>query len=514
MEIIRLAVTDSTSARARELLAQGRRAPFAVVAERQTAGRGRRGNVWESPPGNLYVTFALPPPAATLAGMALAPLKAAVCCARAVQALLGVRLTVKWPNDLLFAGRKVGGLLCETSASGDAAGELLVGLGLNTAVAPRVEGEDGPVPGSLQELVGRSLDVEGFLAAFAREWEALALGGVAAAFEEVSTGVGQPWIEHAGSAGQPQAGEATTASAAWREAPLGEGGELVLEPISSAASTLRLSSAEHRCAWAYAARGRASLPLAVADCGNTRLKLALYAPAEAPEPALMVAVAGDASSFELASTLAPLRARMPGAGWPLFVSSVNPEAAARLVAAATQAGLAPVLLPKRRVYSHGDRYALTPLGADRLAAIEGALARWRKGWQLLVSAGTAVTIDAVRADGWHAGGWILPGLSIGLAALHRAGRLLPDLEARDAVGGQARLGHETRTAMLWGVTQMIVGATERAKAVLALEHGELGEVRLVLTGGDADKVAPHLPEAEVLPSLVLEGARVLALGGV
>jgi type III pantothenate kinase len=445
--------------------------------------------------------------------MALAPLKAAVCCARAVRTLLGVRLTVKWPNDLLFAGRKVGGLLCETSASGDVAGELLVGLGLNTTVAPSVEGDEAPVPGALQELVGQKLDVDGFLAAFAREWEALALGGVAAAFDEVSTGVGQPWVEHTGSAGQ-QVGEAATPRAAWREAPLGAGGELVLEPITPAASMLRLSSAEHRCAWAYAARGRAGLPLAVADCGNTRLKLALYVPADAPEPALVVAAAGDASMAELASTLAPFRARMPEAGWPLFVSSVNPEAAARLFAAAAQAGLAPVMLPKRRVRSHGDRYALTPLGADRLAAIEGALARWRKGWQLVVSAGTATTIDAVRADGWHGGGWILPGLSIGLAALHRAGRLLPDLQARDAAGGEARLGRETRTAMLWGMTQMTVGAIERAKAVLALEHGELGEVRLVLTGGDADKLAPHLPEAAVIPSLVLEGARVLALGGV
>jgi biotin-[acetyl-CoA-carboxylase] ligase BirA-like protein len=513
VETIRLAVTDSTSAKARELLAQGKRAPFAVVAERQTAGRGRRGNTWESPPGNLYVTFALPPPAATLADMALAPLKAAVCCARALRTLLGVRLTVKWPNDLLFAGRKVGGLLCETSTSGDVAGELLVGLGLNTTLAPSVQGDDAPVPGALQELVGRRLDADGFLAEFSREWEALALGDVTAAFAEVATGVGQPWVEHAGAA-REQTGEATAALAAWREAPLGAGGELVLEPIAPAASTLRLSSAEHRCTWAYAARGRAKFPLAAADCGNTRLKLALYAPADAPVPALMVAAAGDASTSELASTLAPFRARMPGAGWPLFVSSVNPEAAARLVAAAAQAGFSPVLLPKRRVRTHGDRYALAPLGADRLAAIEGALARWRKGWQLVVSAGTATTIDAVRADGWHGGGWILPGLSTGLAALHRAGRLLPDLEARDAAGGEARLGRDTRTAMLWGMTQMTIGAIERAKAVLELEHGQLGELRLVLTGGDADKLAPHLPGAEVIPSLVLEGARVLALGGV
>lgn len=508
MEIIRFAVIDSTSARARELLANGKPAPFAVVAEHQTAGRGRRGHKWESPIGNLYVTFVLPPLAKFASDASLAPLKAAVCCARALRYLLGLRLTLKWPNDLLFAGQKIGGLLCETSLVGQDAGEVLVGLGLNTQCAPALAGVDAPRAGALADFCEPQLDHEQLIHVFWREWQTLALGEVIAAFTEFASGPGQPWVEY-GSAQRA----VLSSTVSWTEVGLGEAGELVLMPAAPGSQPLRLTSVEHRCTWAYAGHGRDHWPLLVADCGNSRLKLALYAPAASAGPTQIWALPSDVPIDELAGTLAQLAVTVLPPEWPLFVASVNPQAAERLTQAAHRACLRPFMLPKRRLRSFGERYALAPLGIDRLAALEGALARRRGLWQLVISLGTATTIDALRSDGWHAGGWILPGIQTGLSALHQVGRLLPQLQAREGAPLPARLGNDTHSAMISGMVQMTVGAIERACKVLDQEHPGLGRPQLVLTGGDADVVIPHLPEAESVPHLILDGLRAMVLGG-
>ena len=92
-----------------------------VVADHQTAGRGRSSHRWEAPPGTaLLVSFVLPPnPLLSLA----AGVAAAEACGR------GVRL--KWPNDLLLEGRKVGGILVEASPA-----RAICGIGINLTWAP------------------------------------------------------------------------------------------------------------------------------------------------------------------------------------------------------------------------------------------------------------------------------------------------------------------------------------------------------------------------------------------
>ena len=104
-----------------------------VVADEQTAGRGRRGATWASPPGaGLWMSVLLPPDPS---GRPL-PLLVGLACADAVEALApGVEVGIKWPNDLLVGGRKVGGVLCEAAGVGTVAG-----VGINVARAPDVEG--------------------------------------------------------------------------------------------------------------------------------------------------------------------------------------------------------------------------------------------------------------------------------------------------------------------------------------------------------------------------------------
>jgi BirA family biotin operon repressor/biotin-[acetyl-CoA-carboxylase] ligase len=126
----------STSAEALALARTGERGPFWVTARSQSAGRGRRGSAWTSPPGNLYATLLLPepspPPAAPQLSFvaALALLDAVAECAPA----LGPRLQLKWPNDLLLGEAKLAGILIE----GENAREFLVviGIGVNCASHP------------------------------------------------------------------------------------------------------------------------------------------------------------------------------------------------------------------------------------------------------------------------------------------------------------------------------------------------------------------------------------------
>ncbi len=101
----------------------------AVGADTQTAGRGRRGRTWTSPPGSgLYLTWIARPTFSARLGAVL-PLMGAVAAAEVCEDL-GVHPTVKWPNDLLLGGLKLAGVLCE--ARGTATHwHAVVGIGLN-----------------------------------------------------------------------------------------------------------------------------------------------------------------------------------------------------------------------------------------------------------------------------------------------------------------------------------------------------------------------------------------------
>ncbi len=103
----------------------------AVVAERQTQGRGRLGRAWASPPGvGLWASVVLRPavPAAVAPAMTLA---GGVAAAEAIDAEAGVRTALKWPNDVLLDGRKVAGILTELRTEEEAVAHLVMGIGIN-----------------------------------------------------------------------------------------------------------------------------------------------------------------------------------------------------------------------------------------------------------------------------------------------------------------------------------------------------------------------------------------------
>jgi BirA family biotin operon repressor/biotin-[acetyl-CoA-carboxylase] ligase len=127
---------DSTNEEAKRLAASGESGPVWIVADRQTAGRGRRGRHWESPSGNLAATLFLRPdkPANTCAQLSfVAALAASDVVARLAR---GVDVRVKWPNDVLANDRKIAGILLESAGGGERLDWLAVGIGINLAHFP------------------------------------------------------------------------------------------------------------------------------------------------------------------------------------------------------------------------------------------------------------------------------------------------------------------------------------------------------------------------------------------
>ncbi len=128
----------STSDLCRTLAEAGEPAHLAILARRQTQGRGTQGRLWTSPPGNLFLS-ALLRPHERMRDVGQWALLAAVAVADAVAGLLPdpAALRLKWPNDLLLGDAKLAGILTEASA--DPAGNLawlVIGMGVNVATAP------------------------------------------------------------------------------------------------------------------------------------------------------------------------------------------------------------------------------------------------------------------------------------------------------------------------------------------------------------------------------------------
>jgi BirA family biotin operon repressor/biotin-[acetyl-CoA-carboxylase] ligase len=148
-----------------------------VLADYQTAGRGRRGHTWFSPPGSgLYASVVLAPGRSSDPRRAtlLLTLAAGVALAEGIDASSGLRADLKWPNDLYVSRRKLAGILAE------AAGERVVlGFGINTSIASYPADLHERVT-SIESELGRSVDrypvfVE-TLAALSRRYDDLLLG--------------------------------------------------------------------------------------------------------------------------------------------------------------------------------------------------------------------------------------------------------------------------------------------------------------------------------------------------
>ena len=128
-KILRVKSCSSTNDLAKELAISGEKEGTAVISDEQTKGRGMKGRSWYSAPKKgLYLSVILRP---THSNISLLPLVAGLAVVDAVFDSVGIRVRLKWPNDLIWGKKKLGGILCEAGFLGNKVNYVILGIGLN-----------------------------------------------------------------------------------------------------------------------------------------------------------------------------------------------------------------------------------------------------------------------------------------------------------------------------------------------------------------------------------------------
>ena len=171
--ILCLTEVDSTNELAKSMARQGAEEGLVLLAERQTAGKGRLGRSFASPAGQgIWMSLLLRP---TCSPDRLPPVTAltAAACRLAIREVCGTEVGIKWPNDLVLRERKLCGILTELESSGEGLA-LVIGIGLNVCQRP----EDFPpelreTAVSLEMALGQPVDRAALAAAMLRQLDAM-----------------------------------------------------------------------------------------------------------------------------------------------------------------------------------------------------------------------------------------------------------------------------------------------------------------------------------------------------
>ncbi len=165
-DVRRLAEVTSTNQVVAELACEGAPEGVVVVADHQSAGRGRRGRSWDAPPGSSVLVSVLLRPGATLADAPqLVSMMAGVAAVDACTAAAGFQPRLKWPNDVVVGGRKLGGILVELVGAPPAGGVVVVGIGLNVSWPRPFPRHLGDTAVDATEVAGRPVEREAVLTA-------------------------------------------------------------------------------------------------------------------------------------------------------------------------------------------------------------------------------------------------------------------------------------------------------------------------------------------------------------
>lgn len=233
------------------------------------------------------------------------------------------------------------------------------------------------------------------------------------------------------------------------------------------------------------------------DMGNTRLKWRLRTGASI----LARGVEDTGAGFERMASLLETYKNNVKAIW--VASVVGNEIEKKFSDWAKQIFSAEVLFAKSRAAAGGvvNGYDLPErLGIDRWLGLLAAH-RLTKCPCIVISCGTAITVDLLSGDGVHQGGYIAPGLRLMLDSINSRARLI-DVD-KESFSINLLPGRSTTSAVFAGLSSMMSGLVENAFKQLSEKNNE--NIELILVGGDANMLLPLCPNARVIPDLVLDG---------
>lgn len=235
VDVRRLAEVTSTNDEAKRLAAKGAPEGTVVIAERQTAGRGRRGRAWASVPGNLFLSIVLRPRIPPAAAPPLAP-AIGLAVALAIEDVAPMASELKWPNDVRVGGRKVAGVLTESMVAGTTLSAVVAGIGLN--VGAELPPELAEIATTLSREAVRNVrksEVEtALLARIEDVYGRFLAGGFAAVHAE--------WSERDALLGQPVKIDAADGTVAGEGAGIADDGAYLVRVGSG--ETVRVTSGE------------------------------------------------------------------------------------------------------------------------------------------------------------------------------------------------------------------------------------------------------------------------------
>jgi BirA family biotin operon repressor/biotin-[acetyl-CoA-carboxylase] ligase len=201
--LVILPSTGSTNDVAKELAAQGAPEGTVVLADEQTAGRGRMGRHWSAPPGTCLLCSILFRPNLPPTQTPWLTMLCSLAAADAVEQVTGLPVALKWPNDLIISNlqsqgwRKLAGVLTETGVEGGQMAFVVVGIGINVNVELEVLPTLAPDATSILAETGQPVDRVTLLAAF--------LAGIEQRYEALQAGESphQEWAARLATLGQP-----------------------------------------------------------------------------------------------------------------------------------------------------------------------------------------------------------------------------------------------------------------------------------------------------------------------
>ena len=452
-----------------------------VVAHRQSRGRGRQGKSWQNRLGECLMFslgWVFERPQHELGALALV---AALACRQALHKL-GVQAQIKWPNDLVVGADKLGGILIETVRSGGRS-VAVIGIGINF-VLPKEVAQAASVQAVLSAERKAGVSAEALLDALLAELAALlpvfdtqGFAPMLADYQAANRDQGRPvrllqqgqTVHEGVVAGVTEAGALKLIT---------EAGERI---VVSGEISLRLPEA---------ATPAPSVPKGylLLDGGNSQLKWAWVHGGEIGE-------IGRAPYRDLGKLGEEWRARSDGIS-RIIGSAVCGEAKKALVAAQLPQPIEwlasmPQGLGIRNHYRNPAEH-----GADRWFNALGAR-RFSSHACVVVSCGTAVTIDALTEDNHYLGGTIMPGFHLMKEAMAQKTANL-----NRPIGRVYPFPTTTANALASGMMDAVCGSILLMHARLQEKAGAGRPVDVVLTGGGAAKVAQALPPAFTLDNTV------------
>ncbi|GAB5537223.1 MAG: hypothetical protein Rubg2KO_34720 [Rubricoccaceae bacterium] len=472
-----------------------------VTTDHQTGGRGRLGRTWVDVPGESLLASIVLRPDLPADRLGLLPLAVGLSITEAIDAVTGTRGTarVKWPNDVLIDGRKVAGILTEATHSPDGT-TVIVGLGVNVSQTAFPD-ELAARAGSIRQLVGMEVDrddlLRAILHALADQLNRLASRPVADVLERFEFRMARQ-------------GERVTVTDGAGSQTTG----IALGVAPDGALRLDVDGTERSMYAGDVTLALASTPdsFLALDIGNSTVKAGLWDgnawaftrwPTEPDTSAStwakrLSAFAQDVQSGGLVSVVPAVEARLADAirqlDIPDWRGHVRPETARSTSRIAPSPDL-----------------ELATAGSDRFAAAAGATRLVEPGQSaVVVCAGTALTVESVRADGsrWTwLGGVIAPGPTLLRHSLPAHTAALPLVDWPE--GTASSVSHTTPVAMQNGLAGLFAGGVSELvrRASAALPSAPL----VVATGGWAPWLAEHTNAISyVEPTLILDGVRVLA----